>query len=197
MQWRRSSRWRRRLADRCRVRLLAGVRPRVLECCHARLVRCSTVGSRVRRPRGEALWAGGPTDCGSLRRGSSQGTCSPPHLSCTAWSSHRPLIASTEVDGASARDPWVLPLLPPLVGPTPGTNNICAPLVCASHVLENPNPTTPRCEFRRATRAALQLDRSRHPAACCTSSMHDDCSHHLARARDASSRHDDRSHHFA
>jgi hypothetical protein len=34
------------------------------------------------------------------------------------------LHRATEVDGASARDPWVLPLLPPLVGPNPGRHRL-------------------------------------------------------------------------
>ena len=76
----------------------------------------------VRRPRGEAARAGerGPADSGSLRRGSSRSTCSPPHLSRKTDSFHRPCHTTSNGRGgacarapgppAASRVPW--PLLP-------------------------------------------------------------------------------------
>ncbi len=88
-----------------------------------------TRARRVRGTRGEETWAGeGPTDGGSLRRGPSQGTCSPPHLSRTPRHCHRPARVMPAVDGASAREPWAPPLLPSLVGPQPRTQIVGAPL---------------------------------------------------------------------
>ena len=74
----------------------------------------------VRPPRGEASRAGerGPADSGSLRRGSSRSTCSPPHLSRRTGSFHRRCPSTSEVRGgacarapgppAASRVPWPL-----------------------------------------------------------------------------------------
>ena len=94
---------------------------------------------RARTTRGVNTWAGGPPDGGSLRRGSSQGTCSPPHPSRTTAHLTDPSSRDRRLTGRLR----VPPGFPRSSAPT-RTNTVCAPLFKCTLIVEDPHiPTLP------------------------------------------------------
>ena len=147
-----------------------------LACTAERVARPCTAGRpSTAEPVARASTAGrdfpgrgaGADGTGALRRGSSQDTCSPPHLSRRPGHFHRPGRArSTGRGGASARALGP-PAAPSLVGPLlPGANILGAPLIAAPAPSHPPTPARP---LHRITRTPPQPLHARDLACISTS----------------------------